>query len=211
LSGRGQRRKIDYPEPEPASGPDLRHHRHVSDRDPARLFLALWPEAPLRARLAAYRDAWRWPAGAKPVADATLHLTLHFIGGLARARIPTLAAAFAAVPVARTVLRPGGAELWRGGIAILRIDDDAALAGLHEHLGAVLTNAGIALDARPFAPHVTLARKAAKAEPPAERPAFEWRANGFALVESLPGGSARYEVLSGFSGATQARSDIDSG
>jgi len=183
----------------------------VSDRDPARLFLALWPEAPLRARLATYRDAWRWPAGAKPVADATLHLTLHFIGALARARIPTLTAALAAVPVAKTVLRPGGAELWRGGIAILRIDDDAVLAGLHERLGAVLTNAGIAVDARPFAPHVTLARKAAKGEPPAGRPAFEWRANGFALVESLPGGSARYEVLSGFGVAAQARGDIDSG
>ena len=58
---------------------------------------------------------------------------------------------------------------------------------------------------------MTLARKAAKAEPPAERPAFEWRANGFALVESLPGGSARYEVLSRFGATLQARSDIDSG
>ena len=207
----GQRRKIDYPEPEPAPGPDLRDHRDVSDCDPARLFLALWPPAPLRASLAAYRDAWRWPAGAKPVADATLHLTLHFIGGLARARIPTLTAALAAVPVAKTVLRPGGTELWRGGVAVLRIDDDAALAGLHERLGAVLTNAGIALDARPFAPHVTLARKAAGAEPPAEQPAFEWRANGFALVESLPGGSARYDVLSGFGGTSQARGDMASG
>jgi 2'-5' RNA ligase len=88
-----------------------------------------------------------------------------------------------------------------GGIAVLRIDGDAALAGLHERLGAVLTTPGSPSIARPFAPHVTLARKAAKAEPPRERPAFEWRANGFALVESLPGGSARYEVLSGFGGA----------
>ena len=183
----------------------------MSDRDPARLFLALWPEAPLRTRLAACRDDWRWPAGAKPVADATLHLTLHFIGALARARIPALAASLAAVPVEKIALRPAGCELWRGGIAVLRFDCEAALPDLHERLGAVLTVAGIALDPRPFAPHVTLARKAAKAEPPAERPAFEWHADGFVLVESLPGGSARYEVLTRFKAAAQARSDIDSG
>jgi len=183
----------------------------VSDRDPARLFLALWPEAPLRTRLAACRDAWRWPAGAKPVADATLHLTLHFIGALARARISALAAAFTAVPVGSIVLRPAGRELWRGGIAVLRFESDAALPELHRRLGTVLSDAGIALDPRPFAPHVTPARKAAKAEPPAEGPAFEWRANGFALVESLPGGSARYEVLSRFGAALQARSESDSG
>jgi len=75
----------------------------------------------------------------------------------------------------------------------------------------VLTRAGIALDARPFAPHVTLARKARKAEPPAGRPGFQWRSGGFVLVESIPGGSARYDVSSRFGAGPQARSDIDSG
>ena len=173
----------------------------VSDRDPVRLFLALWPEAPLRVRLAAYRDAWRWPAAAKPVADETLHLTLHFIGALACVRLPELAAALAAVAVDKIVLRPTAAELWKGGIAVLRMDGDAALADLHDNLGAVLTSAGIALDSRPFAPHVTLARKAAKAEPPASRPGFTWRPNGFVLVESIPGRPARYQVLSRFAAA----------
>jgi len=173
----------------------------VSDRDPVRLFLALWPEAPLRAQLAAYRDAWRWPPGAKPMADATLHLTLHFIGAFGRTRLPDLVAALDAVPVRPIALRPGDAEVWKGGIAVLRIDGDAALPELHERLGAVLADAGIALDVRPFAPHVTLARKAARAEPPAGAPPLDWRADGFALVESLPGRSARYEVLARFGAA----------
>ena len=183
----------------------------MSDRDPVRLFLALWPDAPLGARLAAYRDAWRWPAGTKPVTDATLHLTLHFIGALARHRLPPLTAALCAVPVAEIVLRPADAEVWRGGIAVLRIEGNDALAELHERLGAVLTSAGIALDPRPFAAHVTLARKAARAEPPAKRPTFAWRATSFVLVESIPGGAARYEVLSRFGAARQARSERDSG
>jgi 2'-5' RNA ligase len=194
-----------------APRPALRDHRGVSDRDPARLFLALWPEPPLRATLAAYRDAWRWPAGAKPVADATLHLTLHFLGAVARARIAGLATSLAAVSVAGMNLRPIGGEVWKGGIAVLRFDASAALPELHERLGTVLADAGIALDPRPFAPHVTLARKAAKAEPPATDPAFAWRADDFALVESLPGGAARYEVLARFGTRPQARSDIVSG
>jgi len=183
----------------------------VSDRDPIRLFLALWPNESLRACLAAYRDAWRWPAGSKPVADATLHLTLHFIGAFARTRLPALASSLAAVPAGEIVLRPDGADLWKGGIAVLRIGSDAELVALHQSLGAVLSEAGIALDPRPLAPHVTLARKARKAEPPAEAPAFEWRADGFALVESLPGRSARYEVLRRFGTAAQARSELVSG
>jgi 2'-5' RNA ligase len=189
----------------------VREDGAVSDRDPVRLFLALWPEAPLRATLAAYRDAWRWPAGAKPVTDATLHLTLHFIGAFARTRVPALSASLAAVPVEEMVVRPADAEVWKGGIAVLRVRGEAALPWLHDRLGDVLADAGIALDLRPFAPHVALARKAAKAEPPGKKPAFEWRADGFALVESLPGRSACYEVLQRFGPVPQARSDFDSG
>jgi len=183
----------------------------VSDRDPARLFLALWPGATVRARLASYRDAWRWPEGARPVADETLHVTLHFIGALARSRLPDLARSLAAVPMASTVLRPGAAQVWPGGIAILGIDANARLAELHERLGDVLRSAGIALDARPFAPHVTLARKAPKALPPPAPPMFRWPVGHFVLVESIPGAAARYEVLSRFGAAPQARSAIDSG
>ena len=183
----------------------------MSDRDPVRLFLALWPEPPLRKTLSAYRDAWRWPAGAKPVTDATLHLTLHFIGAFARARLPALSASLAAVPVEEMVVRPADAEVWKGGIAVLRVHGDAALPRLHDRLGVVLADAAIALDLRPFAPHVTLARKAAKAKPPGEKPAFEWRADAFALVESLPGRSAHYEVLERFGVSPQTRSDFASG
>jgi len=179
--------------------------------DSARLFLALWPEPPLRARLSAYRDAWCWPPGAKPVQDATLHLTLHFLGAVARVRIPGLATSLAAVAVEEVVLRAAGGEVWKGGIAVLRIAASGSLFELHERLGAVLTDAGIALDPRPFAPHVTLARKAATAKPPTERPVFDWRADGFALVESLPGGAVRYEPLARFGAIAQARSGPDSG
>jgi len=88
-------------------------------------------------------------------------------------------------------------EVWRGGIAVLLFAADAALERLHEAIGAVVAGFGIPLDPRPFAPHVTLARGARGAAPPAQAPALEWRARGFALVESAGGD---YRVLRAFGG-----------
>jgi 2'-5' RNA ligase len=59
---------------------------------------------------------------------------------------------------------------------------------------------GIALDPRPFAPHVTLARRARGGAPPAEAAEVAWEARGFALVESVRAPSADYDVLACFGG-----------
>jgi 2'-5' RNA ligase len=176
----------------------LRDDRVMSDNDSVRLFLAAWPNAGVRAELAAARDAWRWPPGARPVVDANLHLTLHYLGEVARERVAALASALVQVDTTAMTLQPQDAEVWKGGIAVLRIDADPALLALHARLGDVLSGAGTALDRRPFAPHVTLARKARGAEPPRERADLAWQASGFALVESVRGRVATYRVLHTF-------------
>ena len=162
----------------------------------ARLFVAVWPDALARAQLGACRDRWRWFVGAKPVDDAKLHLTLHFIGAFARDRIDALTTALAALPSEHFDLRTGGSELWRGGVAVLRIDSDRRLMALHAAIATVLERFEVILEARPFLPHVTFARKARQAEPPSTRCDLAWRANGFALVESTGG---TYRVLRVFS------------
>jgi hypothetical protein len=72
----------------------------------ARLFVALWPDAGVRAGLAAYRDAWRWPQAARPVADENLHATLHFIGGFVREHVTALVSSLAAVRAEAPTLQP---------------------------------------------------------------------------------------------------------
>jgi 2'-5' RNA ligase len=156
--------------------------------DSARLFVALWPAPALRTRVSSERDAWCWPVGAKPVADAKLHLTLHFVGAFPRTRSAALEAALAALRLAPTTLCASGREVWRGGIAVLLFSADSALSALHAAIGEVLAGFAVALDPRPFSPHVTLARRARGAVPPAGRVDLEWDASGFALVESLRGG-----------------------
>ena len=161
----------------------------------ARLFVALWPPPAARRCLAGYRDRWHWPPAARVVADRHLHATLHFIGTFAVERVAALGEQLGRVPVRNLTLHAQGAAIWRGGVAVLTLQGDCALDALHEELGAALEAVGVALDARPFAPHVTLARKAAHAQAPVDLPDLDWCATGFVLAESLRGPPARYEVL----------------
>jgi RNA 2',3'-cyclic 3'-phosphodiesterase len=157
-----------------------------------RLFTALWPDAAARARLVALRDAWRWPPGARPVADAKLHATLHFIGSFRRDRLGDLRQALGTVAVEPLRLDLAGADVWRGGIAVALFDAGPGVLALHARLGAALLDLGVTLDPRPFQPHVTLARRAGLAQPPAVLPPLDWAADAFALVESRGG---VYEVI----------------
>jgi len=165
--------------------------------DRARLFTAFWPEPAARAQLADESSAWQWPPAARPLAAAKLHLTLHFIGAFPRARIDALSDALALLAPAPLALAASGRQIWRGGIAVLVFAPDAALERLHAAIGGVVAGFGVALDPRPFEPHVTLARSARRAVPPAHPPALEWHARGFALVESAGGD---YGVLRAFVG-----------
>ncbi len=167
----------------------------------ARLFLALWPDAAVRAELAAWRDGWRWPRGAAPVSSARLHLTLHFIGAVERGRIDGLRTALEALPAPSEPwspfeLRFGAAKLWPHGIAVLEpLEVPDALVRLQRALGATLTAAGLAPEERLYKPHVTMARRAAAAVAPASGPPVRWPVTGYALMESTPGDSGGYTVL----------------
>lgn len=163
------------------------------DPPPARLFLALWPGPGVRQALAAFRDATPWPAGASPVADDKLHLTLHFIGSVPADRVAEAAAGLQ-VPVKGFMLALDHAECWRGGLALLRPRLlPAPLVQLHADLGAALRALDLPVEQRVFRPHVTLARRAGQAAPLVPAAPLRWQVSGYVLVQSRPDG--RYEVL----------------
>jgi 2'-5' RNA ligase len=162
-----------------------------------RLFLALWPPPALLPVLAAHADAWSWPQQARRTRPERLHVTLHFLGDVPAARLPDL----------REGLQLGweGCELvldrgtvWPGGIAVLEATQvPPALARLHARLGERLRELELRVESRPYRPHVTLARKAFGARPPASGP-VRWPAGpGFALVRTLGGGRG-YETVQAF-------------
>ncbi|MES2316525.1 MAG: RNA 2',3'-cyclic phosphodiesterase [Pseudomonadota bacterium] len=156
----------------------------------ARMFIALWPDPAVRDRLVAWRDAWSWPRSATPVRTERLHLTLHFIGDVERGRVQELADALD-VPFDGFGLQFGSAALWPHGVAVLEPHaGPAALVELREALGAVLERLALPVDARPFRPHVTMARRAAGSVVPRHGPVVDWDIDRYVLMESAHDGYA---------------------
>ena len=167
---------------QPASSPSLR------------LFTALWPPPAVREALLALRDRWQWPAGAALVAAPKLHVTLHFLGPVPQAQVPALLDALAQ-PLPPTELRADlqRQRVWPGGIAVLELQVPDALRRLHALMGEALRRLGLPVEARPWRPHVTFARKASGAVAPhEEHPLPPWPIDEYALVRSSGG---RYDVL----------------
>jgi 2'-5' RNA ligase len=161
-----------------------------------RLFLALWPPPPVREALAQLQSQWHWPRDARQVTVPKLHMTLHFIGAVPVAHVPRLGELLR-VPFEPTALdlRHGRCRVWPGGIALVEWTAPPALLLLHARLAEALRAAGLPVEARPWRPHLTFARRAVGARPPpGDLPALRWDIDqGYALVRSTPARS--YETL----------------
>lgn len=155
--------------------------------DTARLFIALWPTPGVRHALRDWRDLWTWPKGAAPVRTEQLHMTLHFLGSLPAGRLPELAQGLR-VPFHPFDLRLSEPKVWSHGVAVLGPRTvPKRLLELHAELGEALLRLELPVEARQYKPHVTLARRAAAAEPPAYGPVLRWRVGGYALMQSRDG------------------------
>jgi RNA 2',3'-cyclic 3'-phosphodiesterase len=161
----------------------------------ARLFLALWPDEAIRRELVRRRDAWNWPSGASPVADAKLHVTLHFLGSVDEARIPELMEGFN-VPYAPFELELDTAKVWHQSIAVLEPSSKPPqLLDLHAALELEVARMGLEVEDRLYKPHVTMARRAGGATPPEGMEPVRWTVDGYALVQSKMGDGGEYHVL----------------
>jgi RNA 2',3'-cyclic 3'-phosphodiesterase len=163
----------------------------------ARLFLALWPSPAMRQALHEFQLHWRWPQGAALVDPARLHITLHFLGQVPVARAAEFRDALS-VPFEPHVIawQDARATVWPGGIAVLEFAPPPALQRLHVALAGALRTLPWPVEERRFRPHVTFARRAQGAQPPADAVTRlpGWPADsGYVLVHSVPGRG--YEVL----------------
>ncbi|UVW28397.1 RNA 2',3'-cyclic phosphodiesterase [Massilia sp. H6] len=153
----------------------------------ARLFLALWPDPAMRDLLLQRRDAWHWPRGATPVAADKLHLTLHFLGAQPGERLQEFIDGFS-VPFEPFRLDLTTALVWHNGVAVLEPDRaPPQLLALHARLADALVALGLHPEARPYRPHVTMARRASGALPASSGPPLAWDVRGYALVQSTGG------------------------
>ena len=161
----------------------------------ARLFFAVWPgnAAPALAHLGA--DVALVSEG-RPVPSGKIHLTLVFLGDVQPALLADARAAgrgIAFQPFAFMLDRVGSFRAARVAWAGAALTPEP-LAALQSALAARLRCARFPLEARPFAPHATLARRIRRPVPPAAIDPIAWRVDAFTLVRSETG-NGRYEVL----------------
>jgi 2'-5' RNA ligase len=152
-----------------------------------RLFFALWPDVDVVSQLAGV--AANLPSdNSVRVPSNNLHLTLAFVGEVARPRLAALREIGAAQRAPRFTLEIDAIEYWRESrVIVARVRQVPAVMrrlwmSLHKDLGLSCRT--------PFVPHVTLARKVTQAPVQQVMSAFEWCATSFSLILSETSGRA---------------------
>ncbi|MFA7242020.1 MAG: RNA 2',3'-cyclic phosphodiesterase [Sulfuricellaceae bacterium] len=164
----------------------------------ARMFFALWPGGRTRGALTQAADKLHRCCGGKRTRAETLHLTLVFLGAVPLSRIGNLLEAAGKVHVPAFAMKLTKLGWWRHNRIAWAMPETVPeeLAELVGQLRAQLASVGLAFDAKPYVPHVTLLRKGHcpdEAFPPL---AVEWRAREFVLVRSKPSAAgAAYEIV----------------
>lgn len=124
-----------------------------------RLFVALDVPPAVRAALAALRVEM---PGARWTPPGRLHVTLRFLGDTPDERLPALSAALREIEAPPLALRLDGLTAFPSRraprVLVVRLAPDDALADLQRRVEAAAQALGFEPEARPFRPHVTLAR-----------------------------------------------------
>lgn len=164
-------------------------------RQKHRLFLAIWPDDVVRQRVSRHRAAWWLPPGPLTYQPQDWHVTLHFLGSVTDERAAAIVAGLH-LPLEPCELVLDQPQLWRGGLAVLSASSvPPALTSLHDRLAGALRGLEQAVDARPWRPHLTLARRAAGARPPTASAPIAWPVRNYAMVVSTGGQEQRYRVV----------------
>jgi 2'-5' RNA ligase len=158
-----------------------------------RLFFALWPPAIAARALAQWAEEARRATGGRATPEEKIHLTLAFLGeadplkAVSAAR--RVSASAHALPIEEARYVRENQMVWVRPRAT-----PAELQALFDRLSMELYREEFILERRPFAAHVTLVRKARRAELPA-LPPLDWPVGEFLLVASKGG---RYEPVERF-------------
>jgi 2'-5' RNA ligase len=180
-----------------------------------RLFFALWPDPALRQALRARVEEIAPSIDGKPQRPDQWHVTLEFLGQVPRERQLSLRAAADRVSRSPVAIEFDRVEHWRKPQVVCLVASrvPTGLAALVTQLRAELAQEGFAVEARPFRPHVTLARKVRSAADSLLDPPFVWQAGGFALVRSVTDAAgSRYEPLDWWNHSVEGGSETgDSG
>ncbi|ATP27065.1 2'-5' RNA ligase family protein [Chromobacterium violaceum] len=165
-----------------------------------RAFLACLPPPECLARLLAWQAGLRKQAGGRPLPAAQLHLTLAFLDDVTPLQLQLAAdcaeKAAPGLPPAIVLDRCGS---WRGVGWCGPARPPPALGAWVSQLKAALGAAGIAVEARPYRPHLTLLRGLARPLPEQALPPLALPLEEVTLLASeLGAGGVRHHRLDGW-------------
>ena len=167
----------------------------------------------LSLRLRGVNDGLRWSS------PEQWHITLAFLGSVESAGESVLLRELRRIRLPPAALAIDGLGLFeRVGILYAAVEVMPALAELQRATAEAVRASGLALEDRPYRPHVTLARSKGRAgmqtlkrlRPMLEqqRPCARWTATEFLLYESQPSpGGSQYLVRARFALAESAGAD----
>lgn len=167
-----------------------------------RLFFALWPDAETRERFASAAVALRLTERARLVPQQNHHLTLAFVGEIARSQVAMLQRIGSGQRAAACTITIDAYEYWPEPQVVVAVarEPPTPLVELWMRLrqDLVLHRAVRKLNhvQPPLCAHVTLARKVAQAPVLQAMSPFDWSARSFSLVRSdTSGAHAVYTVV----------------
>lgn len=164
----------------------------------ARVFFALWPEAPAQQALLKLGAEYLPRCKARAIDADTLHMTLLFLGKVERARLPQLIQAAGNIMVPPFGFKLQRLSFWpQSRIACATLADDVPTLGqLVTALKQQLTAAGFVFENYDFIPHVTLLRNVENIPEPHEFAPIDWWVESFVLAEStVTDQGSRYQIL----------------
>lgn len=163
-----------------------------------RVFFAFWPDDVVRSSLALAARRMHRVMHGRRTRDASIHLTLAFVGdvdiesfGRLRAMPADLLTASFRLTLDRWDCWPRNGIGWAGPSQI-----PESLQRLSQNLQAWLHARGFRIEQRKFTPHVTLLRDAQYAAMPESLAPIEWKVEELVLVRSeLFANGAHYDIV----------------
>ncbi len=166
--------------------------------DKQRIFIGLWPDATVSEALAHQLNRMGLDAIGRPVPQGNLHVTLRFLGDCTIRQIDELQRELAGVRGQAFALELDRLGWWRrSGILWAGCGrTPAELVKLEAEIGKACDRSGFTAEDRPFAPHVTVARKVLNRPNRLSIEPIAWSVVGFRLLSSvLDRQGSRYRTL----------------
>ena len=179
-----------------------------------RVFFALWPPTTVAEPLCQVAGTNAQRFGGKPTRQESIHMTLAFLGDVAKERLDDLIQAARSVRARNVTLCIDKLGYWRHNHLLWAgcSSPPPELLELVRTLRTAVTDAGFSLDrnANDFTPHITLVRNLAARShenseetlppsAPAAIPPLDWHCASYQLVYSqLSDGPPRYLALANF-------------